>query len=394
MPDDAEQRSPTTLRAVAATSIREIPADIWNQLANPDPAHLNPFVSHEFLLALETSGSADANAGWRPAHVKLMERGEIVGVAPLYVKGHSFGEYVFDHHWAEAYERAGGRYYPKLVAAVPFSPVPGPRLLAATQDKRAALATAIASIASDAEFSSAHVNFFDENQSSAFEADDWLIRLGVQYHWRNNGYTCFDDFLAELASRKRKAIRRERREAQSGIVIRRIQGAEVTESVWDHFWRFYQDTGSRKWGRPYLTRSFFSLLGEKMRDRLLLVFAEAGGQPIAGALNLIGGDALYGRYWGRTEDRPFLHFEVCYHQAIEFAIERGLSRVEAGAQGEHKLARGYRPVATWSAHWIADERFRLAISRYLRTERPEVEAALAALDDHTPFKDTRREVDG
>lgn len=389
MPDDGDRRPTLTLRAGAVESIRDISPDVWNRLANPDPSRANPFVAHEFLAALEASGSATNASGWRPAHVTLLDQDAIVGVAPLYVKSHSFGEYVFDHHWADAYERAGGRYYPKLVSAVPFTPVPGPRLLAPTPERRSALAGAIASMARNSGLSSAHVNFISDEETPAFSSGDWLMRLGVQYHWRNEGYSSFDEFLACLASRKRKAIRRERREAQAGLVIRRLTGADITEAVWDHFWHCYQDTGSRKWGRPYLTRSFFSLLGETMRDRLLVIVAEESGRPIASALNLIGGDALYGRYWGRVEERAFLHFELCYHQAIDFAIERGLARVEAGAQGDHKLARGYRPVATRSVHWISNPSFRQAVARFLDAERPQIEAELAALDEYTPFKDTR-----
>jgi hypothetical protein len=356
----------------------------WDRLAAPDPGRANPFVSHAFLTALERSGSVGEGTGWTPVHLTVRRGGALVGAAPLYLKDHSFGEYVFDHAWADAYARAGGRYFPKLLCAVPFTPAPGPRLLAPDAEARTTLAQALISTTMRLRLSSAHVTFVDDDET--FVRAGFDSRLGVQYHWFNRHYSSYDEFLNALTSRKRKALRRERREAASGLTIQWITGKDIEERHWDIFWRFYQDTGSRKWGRPYLTRSFFSILGETMRDKILLVFAEERGRTIAGALNVIGGDALYGRYWGRLEDRPFLHFEVCYHQAIEFAIDHGLARVEAGAQGEHKLARGYEPVVTRSAHWIADPGFRAAVGRFLDVERRQVEAECAALSAETPFR--------
>ncbi|MEQ1930452.1 MAG: GNAT family N-acetyltransferase [Parvularculaceae bacterium] len=355
---------------------------VWNGCAGVR----DPFVSHEFLSALEVSGSVGAETGWTPAHLLLEGGGALLGCAPVYLKTHSFGEYVFDHHWAEAFERAGGRYYPRLVCAAPFSPVPGPRLLAETATAKSALAAALIATASEASASSVHVNFVESCDEAALVAAGFLPRRGLQYHWSNRGYGSYEDFLAALSARKRKQIRRERKEAAAGVEIRRLRGAEISARYWDAFWDFYQDTGSRKWGRPYLTRDFFTRIAASMSERLLLIVAERAGEPIAGALNFIGDDALYGRYWGCTEERPFLHFELCYHQAIEFAIEAGLARVEAGAQGEHKIARGYEPVATRSAHWIADPPFRRAIEKYLTEERTQVAAQIEALRAETPFR--------
>ncbi len=373
--------------ARTVASIRNIDATQWNGLANPPEAPFNPFVSHHFLDALEASGSVSPETGWAPSHLVMESAGALVAAAPCYLKSHSFGEYVFDHHWADAYQRSGGRYYPKLLCASPFTPVPGPRLLAATPAGKSALAAALGDLAARLGVSSVHANFLSDADAAAFRSQGWLMRRGVQYHWFNQGFGCYEDFLAALASRKRKALRRERREAAEGLTIRRVTGCDIDERLWDAFWTFYQDTGDRKWGRPYLTRDFFREIARTMSDRLMMVVAEHAGRPIAGALNFIGGDALYGRYWGRTEDRPFLHFEVCYHQAIEFAIEHGLARVEAGAQGEHKIARGYEPVPTLSAHWIADPRFRAAISHYLDQERREIDGELTALGEMTPFRE-------
>lgn len=367
-----------------APSLSEIAEDEWDRLAAPDRRTVNPFVRHAFLLALERSGSVGAGTGWTPFHVTVRRGGTLIAAAPAYLKDHSYGEYVFDHGWADAYARAGGRYFPKLLCAVPFTPAAGPRLLGADAEARATLARSIIAASEQLRLSSAHVNFVEDD--AALLNAGFLSRLGVQFHWFNRGYASYDEFLATLSSRKRKALKRERREAAEGLTFRRVSGADIEEKHWDIFWRFYQETGSRKWGHPYLTRSFFSILGETMRDETLLVFAESGGRAIAGALNLIGGDALYGRYWGRVEDRPFLHFEVCYHQAIDFAIERGLSRVEAGAQGEHKLARGYEPVLTRSAHWIADRGFRAAVARHLEAERRQVEAGCIALMAEIPYR--------
>lgn len=377
-----------TVLAKTVSAIDEIDAALWDRLANAPGAPANPFVSHAFLSAVEKSKSVAPEAGWAPMHVLLEdEDGAIVGAAPLYAKGHSQGEYVFDHHWADAYARAGGAYFPKLLCAAPFTPVPGPRLLAQSSAARAGLAAAIRAVAERMGASSAHVNFIDDDDARILASADYLPRKGEQYHWFNRGYETFDDFLAALSSRKRKAIRRERKGAVAdGLVIRRLHGAEITEEHWNAFWLFYQDTGARKWGQPYLTRTFFRIIAETMRDSLLLIIAEQDGKPIAGALNFIGGDALYGRYWGCLADHPFLHFEICYYQAIDFAIERGLARVEAGAQGQHKIARGYEPVATHSAHWIANDSFRDAIARYLEAERDQTDMELEALKDFTPFK--------
>jgi predicted N-acyltransferase len=344
----------------------------------------NPFVSHAFLSALEESGSATAATGWQPLPIALDDD---QGFLPAYAKSHSQGEYVFDHGWADAWHRAGGHYYPKLQIAVPFSPVPGPRLLATDPAMRPALIAAAEAVVREHELSSAHATFIDPGEVEVFEAAGWLIRTDRQFHWRNAGYGCFDDFLEALASRKRKAIRKERMSAlEGGLSVVHVSGSAITEAHWNAFWRFYQDTSSRKWGRPYLTRRFFTLLGERMADRVLLIIAMRGDRPIAGALNLIGADTLYGRYWGAIEDVPFLHFELCYYQAIDAAIERGLARVEAGAQGEHKLARGYEATTTWSAHFIPHAGFRRAVAEYLEGERRAIEQNIAMLDTLKPFK--------
>ena len=347
----------------------------------------NPFVRHAFLSALEKSGSATARAGWQPIPIIVDGAdGRPAAIAPAYAKSHSQGEYVFDHGWADAWERAGGRYYPKLQVAVPFSPVPGPRLLLRDPSAAPQLIAAIEAVTVQSGLSSAHATFVAPDQVPLFEAAGWLIRTDNQFHWQNRGYQTFDDFLAELSSRKRKAIRKERAAAVAGLEIRHLTGAELTESVWDAFWIFYQDTGARKWGRPYLTRAFFSLLGERMADRIVLILALRDGRPIAGALNLIGADTLYGRYWGATEEVPFLHFELCYYQAIDAAIARGLKTVEAGAQGSHKLARGYVPVPTFSAHFIPDPGFRAAIADFLERERAATAREAAFLGELTPFR--------
>ena len=375
------------LLATTIGSIDDINAAVWDSLANPPGAPYNPFVSHAFLSALEQSKSVARETGWAPMHLLLESDGAVIGAAPLYAKGHSQGEYVFDHHWADAYARAGGRYYPKLLCAAPFTPVPGPRLLASSSEARAGLAAAIASVAQRMGSSSAHVNFLEDADARALAGAGFLPRMGEQYHWFNRSYDSFDVFLAALSSRKRKAVRRERREARANdLTFRRLIGADITERHWDAFWLFYQDTGARKWGQPYLTRTFFRTIAETMSDNLVFFLAERDDRPIAGALNFIGGDALFGRYWGCLEDRPFLHFELCYYQAIEFAIEHGLARVEAGAQGQHKIARGYEPVATHSAHWIADEGFRNAIARYLDAEREQTGMEIEALKGFTPFR--------
>ncbi len=366
-----------------ARGVSEIAAADWDACAGGD----NPFLSHAFLSLLERSGSVGGRSGWTPLPIMVDGAdGRPAAIAPAYAKTHSQGEYVFDHGWADAWERAGGSYYPKLQVAVPFTPVPGPRLLLREDAEPAPLIAAIEAVVDQNGLSSAHATFVDESQLPAFEAAGWLVREGVQFHWANRDYGSFDDFLADLASRKRKNLRKERAAATEGLTIRHLTGAEITEAHWDAFWVFYQDTGSRKWGRPDLTRAFFSMLGEAMGDRVLLILAERDGVPIAGALNLIGADALYGRYWGCSEDVPFLHFELCYYQAIDAAIARGLARVEAGAQGEHKLARGYAPVATWSAHYIPDPSFRRAVADFVTRERLAVEREAEFLGELTPFR--------
>jgi uncharacterized protein len=368
-----------------AEGVAALDAQEWDAVAGQG----NPFQSHAFLAALENSGSVGQGSGWQPLPITIEGgEGQMIGALPAYGKSHSQGEYVFDHGWADAYARAGGHYYPKLLIAAPFTPATGPRLL--TQDKAVAraLIAAAESVVEQNKLSSAHATFVETAQLDSFREADWLIREGVQYHWFNRDYTSFDDFLAALASRKRKAIRKERAGAQAGLTIRLLSGSDLREEHWDAFWYFYQDTGARKWGQPYLTRPFFSEIGRTMADQIILIMAERDGVPIAGALNFIGGEALYGRYWGCREEVPFLHFELCYYQAIDAAIARGLSRVEAGAQGEHKIARGYEPVATWSAHFIADPGFRDAVSDFLTRERKAVEREIEFLGEMTPFKKT------
>jgi predicted N-acyltransferase len=373
--------------------IADVDKDAWDACANPDPATFNPFVAHAFLKALEESGSVGArHIGWLPQHIAVDDdNGDIAACAPCYVKLHSAGEYVFDHSWAAAYEQAGGHYYPKLQIAVPFTPVPGPRLLVrpdVDQDfYRQVLGAAAAELAQRIGASSVHATFLSEGDWQALGAQGYLKRTDRQFHWANRGYATFDDFLADLASRKRKTIRKERREALAdGIDIEHLTGSDIKERHWDAFFDFYMDTGSRKWGRPYLNRQFFAQLGEAMPERCLLVMAKRGTRYVAGALNLIGGDCLYGRYWGSVEHHPCLHFEVCYYQAIDYAIAHGLSRVEAGAQGEHKLARGYLPTTTYSAHYIADPGFRRAVAHYLEQERAEVAETVAVLTEYGPYR--------
>jgi predicted N-acyltransferase len=347
----------------------------------------DPFLSHAFLSALEESGSATARTGWQPVPIAIDGGdGRPAAVMPAYLKSHSQGEYVFDHGWAAAWEQAGGDYYPKLQIAVPFTPVPGRRLLTDREDLAQGLIAAAEAVVDRHGLSSAHATFIAQGEVPLFERAGWLIRVDSQFHWHNRGYRSFEDFLADLSSRKRKALRKERASALAGLEVEHLTGAAITEAHWDAFWAFYQDTGARKWGRPYLTRSFFTLLGQRLADRILLVFALRDGRPIAGALNLIGADALYGRYWGTTEEVPNLHFEICYHQAIEAAIERGLSRVEAGAQGPHKLSRGYAPVPTWSAHFIPNPGFRDAVADFLAAERRAVADEIGALAEMTPFR--------
>ncbi len=363
--------------------VADFDGSAWDRCAGEG----DPFLSHAFLSALEQSGSATFRTGWRPLPVGIDgPDGTPLGVVPAYVKSHSQGEYVFDHGWAEAYIRAGGTYYPKLQIAIPFTPVPGRRLLARDPALAPQLIAAAEALVRDAKLSSAHATFIARDEVPWFEEAGWLVRVDSQFHWHNRGFGDFDDFLATLSSRKRKAIRKERASAVEGLEIRQLTGSEIDESHWDAFWTFYQDTGSRKWGAPYLSRSFFSLIGERMADRILLIFAYRDGEPIAGALNMIGSEALYGRYWGTIEEVRHLHFEICYYQAIDFAIARGLQRVEAGAQGSHKLARGYRPVPTWSAHYIPDPAFRRAVANFLAAERRAVAEEIEMLDEMTPFR--------
>jgi uncharacterized protein len=375
--------------------IAAIPASAWDACAGSD----NPFLSHAFLDALEESGSATAETGWLPQHLALEDAGgQILGVAPLYLKGHSYGEYVFDHGWADAYERAGGRYYPKLQCAVPFTPVTGPRLLvhpALGKEGGEAVADALISgmleLARRHKVSSLHVTFPTRGEWERFGEAGFLQRMGQQFHWENQGYSSFDDFLAALSSRKRKTIRKEREAALAGgIAIHTLTGAAIEKRHWDAFFRFYIATSDRKWGSPYLTREFFDLIGARMADRIVLMMAEKNGRPIAGALNLRGGDTLYGRNWGCAGDFPFLHFEACYYRAIDFAIAHGLRRVEAGAQGQHKIQRGYLPSPTYSAHWIRDPGFKRAVADFLARERRAVSHEMDELAELSPF---RREAD-
>jgi predicted N-acyltransferase len=380
-----------------AQGLRAVAAEEWDACANPTrPAPgldetYNPFVSHAFLSSLEESGCVGGRTGWTPLHLLVAgPDGRLDAAAPCYAKAHSMGEYVFDGGWAEAYEQAGGRYYPKLQVAVPFTPVTGPRLLVRDGAEPAALEGLIGGLAALRRrlgASSTHVTFASAEEAGSLGERGYLLRTDKQFHWLDEGFGDFETFLTALSSRKRKAIRRERREALAdGITVTHLTGRDITEAHWDAFFAFYMDTGSRKWGRPYLNRRFFSLVGERMAGRILLVIASRGGRPIAGAINFIGDVALYGRNWGCIEDHPFLHFEVCYYQAIDFALARGLRRVEAGAQGEHKLARGYRPVVTWSAHDIADPGFRRAVADYLERERSYLAAAQAEYEEAMPYR--------
>jgi predicted N-acyltransferase len=400
--------SEITLEAVP--SVGDIAPAAWDACANPRPDHVNeldqllpagsciasksyynPFVSHAFFLAAEDSGSAIERTGWLPRHLVAKVDGRIAGIVPCYLKSHSQGEYVFDRVWADAYERAGGRYYPKLQASVPFTPATGPRLLIRDGVDReqvgSALATGLTALCGISKASSAHVTFACESDWRFLASHGFLQRTDQQFHWHNQGFATFDDFLATLNSRHRKAIKRERREAMAaGITIHWLTGKDITENAWDAFFAFYMETGSRKWGRPYLTRKFFSLVGDTMAEDVLLVMAKRNNRWIAGAINFIGSDTLFGRNWGAIEHHPFLHFEVCYYQAIDFAIARGLATVEAGAQGEHKIARGYLPQTTYSAHYIADPDLRRAIADYLKRERAYIAEAGRELAEAAPFR--------
>jgi uncharacterized protein len=385
--------SAVEIEVTSHKSIAQIPAPDWDACACPEASGgraVDPFTTHRFLSALEVSGSVGPGTGWQPHHLTARANGQLIAVAPLYAKSHSQGEYIFDHAWAEAWQRAGGRYYPKLQVAVPFTPATGRRLLTAPgweETGRAALIKAAIGIAENAGISSLHITFCTADEAASGATMGLLSRLTQQYHWENPGYASFEDFLAALSSRKRKTIRKERQVAQGfGGTIRQLTGNAILPEHWDAFWAFYQDTGARKWGRPYLTRAFFDLVHADMRDDVLLVLAERQGQPIAAALNFIGRDTLYGRYWGAREDHPCLHFEACYYQAMDFAIDHRLPRVEAGAQGDHKLARGYLPSPIHSLHWITDPGFRKAVADYLRAESRAIEQDMALLADFGPFR--------
>ncbi|HTT78863.1 MAG TPA: GNAT family N-acetyltransferase, partial [Stellaceae bacterium] len=377
---------PITLSVHGA--IREIAAAEWDSCAGGS----NPTVSHVFLNALEESGSATARSGWAPQHLAFRDRaGRLIGAVPMYLKSHSYGEYVFDWGWADAYERAGGRYYPKLLAAVPFTPVPGPRLLVAADAPTATkshLIAGLVELARQRKLSSVHVNFPQDEDFALFAEAGFLQRVGQQFHWTNQGYRDFADYLAALNSRKRKAVKKERREALADgqIEIDLLTGSDLNEKAWDAFYRLYLGTSDRKWGQAYLTRRFFSMIGERMPDNIVLFMARRGRDYLAGAFNLLGRDTIYGRNWGANREYRFLHFECCYYRAIEFACERGLKRVEAGAQGPHKLQRGYLPVPTYSAHWIPDPGFRRAVAQFLARERDMVEQKIEHLAEYSPFR--------
>jgi len=381
----------TNFRIDIVPGLAEVDPAEWNNVANPPGLRRDPFLSWEFLEAMESSGAATPDTGWIPRHILVRDAGGTLrGAMPLYGKTHSRGEFVFDHSWADAFERAGGAYYPKLLGAVPFTPVTGRRrLVPPGPDEariKALLLSAAINFAEQNRISSLHINFVEEEESEALMLNGLLCRTDQQFHWFNNGYGNFDDFLAELSSAKRKNLRKERAKAQEGLTFAHIRGDDITEDHLDIFFEFYMDTGSRKWGSPYLKRETFSLLRDRMADDMLFIFAMEDGQPIAGALNMIGSDTLYGRYWGTLDARPMLHFETCYYQAIDYAIANGLAVVEAGAQGGHKLARGYVPVLTYSAHWIAHPGLRAAVADYLERERDAVENDLDYLNERTPFK--------
>ncbi|MEM6565724.1 MAG: GNAT family N-acetyltransferase [Pseudomonadota bacterium] len=375
-------------------TLREIDAADWDRCACPEATGggrpRDPFTTHRFLSALEESGSVGTGTGWHPQYLTARMAGELIGVAPMYVKSHSQGEYIFDHNWAHAYERAGGRYYPKLQMAVPHTPATGRRFLVHPDHQdagTAALTEGAVQLAANNRISSLHVTFCTEDEAQRGADMGLLVRKTQQFHWLNHGYSDFDGFLASLSSRKRKNIRKERAAAKGfGGAIHTFSGDALEQEHWDAFWQFYQDTGARKWGTPYLTRAFFDIAQDVLRDDMALVLAERNGRWVAGALNFIGAETLYGRYWGCIEHHPFLHFELCYYQAIDIAIDRGLARVEAGAQGEHKLARGYLPTPTWSLHWVGDPSFRDAIEAYLRAERDAVDEEIEVLTTYGPFK--------
>lgn len=374
---------PREMTAEILKSVTEIDAREWDALNTAG----HPFTGHAFLSLLEESGSVGPGSGWAPSPIVIRgDDAKLAGALPAYLKSHSQGEYVFDHHWADAFERAGGRYYPKLQIAAPFSPVPGPRLLMREENYASALLIAAQNVVEQNGISSVHATFVEDAQLGYFRDAGWLVRKGNQFHWANDGYEDFDAFLAALSSRKRKAIRKERRGAQDAVDIRILRGAQIMPEHMQAMWDFYQDTGIRKWGQPYLTREFFDAAADTLGDDLVLFLAFQGGDPVAGALNFVGADCLYGRYWGCSRQVPFLHFELCYYQAIDWAIAHGLARVEAGAQGEHKLARGYVPTATYSAHYIVDEGFRSAIADFLERETYAIERDMEFLGEMAPFK--------
>lgn len=382
--DDTHQ--PETLTARFLSGLTEITRQEWDTLAAATGEPYNPFIAHDFLEALERSGSTGPGTGWQPRHLVVERDDKVIGAVPLYVKAHSQGEYLFDHAFANAWQQAGGQYYPKLLSAVPFTPATGPRLLCQPED-RTSLAAALHQIALESGVSTLAVNFMTEEELAALKRTGFLPRLGEQFHFVDQGFGDFDGFLSSLASRKRKQLRKERAAAVAdGIEIDWITGSDITEAHLDRFWMFYQDTGARKWGSPYLTRHAFSLIAERMAENLLFIFARRDSETIAGAMNMIGGDTLYGRYWGCSRHVPFLHFELCYYQALDFAFAHGLKRVEAGAQGEHKLVRGYEPQAVWSAHLFTDPGFHDAVAGYLETERGQMAAEMDYLKDFTPFR--------
>lgn len=377
--------SPATIETISA--LKDVAKEEWDARANPDEQPYNPFVSWDFLEAMERSGSVRAEVGWQPAHILLKHDGKLGGVMPGYLKGHSQGEYIFDHAFADAYARAGGRYYPKYLSAIPFTPATTRKFLAPNAEDRALLAAGAQGAAAQMGLSGAHINFLNEEEAQLAEERGYALRLGEQYHFQDRGYGDWNGFLDALTSRKRKDLRKERSAIQNGeLEIEWVTGSDIEEKHLDAFWWFYQDTGARKWGSPYLTRTAFELLAERMADKLLFIFARRGEEYIAGALNLIGGDTLYGRYWGCSEHVSFLHFEICYYQAIDFALAHGLQRVEAGAQGEHKIARGYEPVAIRSAHRMIDEGFHDAVVGYLAEEKKHVSDEIDLLKGYTPFK--------
>ncbi|WP_017931418.1 GNAT family N-acetyltransferase [Robiginitomaculum antarcticum] len=377
-----------TYNARIITDIAQVGQTAWNGLQPaPSSRDYHPFTDYQFLHALEQSGCAQPETGWSPCHIAIEDAGGILlAAAPLYAKSHSQGEYVFDHGWADALERAGLPYYPKFQCAVPFTPANGPRLIGNDINARRALISATVQLCGAQEASGVHATFLNDDDRALFDEAGFLMRQDRQFHFINQGFENFDDFLAALTSRKRKNLRKERAKAQDGVTIKRLRGDDLKPEHWDAFYQFYLDTSQRKWGRPYLNRAFFDLINQTFATQTLLVLAYEGGTPIAGALNFIGGDTLYGRHWGALVHKPFLHFELCYYQAIDAALELGLSRVEAGAQGEHKLARGYEPVVTHSAHYLAHPGLRDAVDNYLKRERRAVEYDAAVLANHTPFK--------